>query len=99
PVIGFITAGSVSHKRIFVNPANLPHVNLDLPYRGCTADTLLFTDPYFAEFFYSNKIPVSAVTDPILTKDTLGYTASSGICVDCTLRGTNKRPGFWKDSI
>jgi hypothetical protein len=28
-----------------------------------------------------------------------GYSASGGICVDCTLRGTNVRPAFWTDQF
>jgi len=96
PVIGYITAGSVAHKRMFVDPSSLPNTILDLPYSGCTADTLLFKDTYFNRFFYSGEIPVSAIVDPIFKNDTLGYTGSSGVCVDCTLRGTNKQPAFWK---
>jgi len=96
PVLGYIAAGSVTHKRIFVNGSDLPPALLDLPYYGCTADTLLYTNSYFARFYYLDEIPVNAIVDPKNTKDTLGYTASSGICVDCTLRGTNKQPAFWK---
>ena len=46
-----------------------------------------------------------AITNPLIPIDAiiarphtpiLGYTASSRFCVDCTLRGTNKKPDFWK---
>jgi hypothetical protein len=96
PVIGFISAGSVSHKRIFVDPEKLPHAILETPYNSCSLDSLLFTDSYFTKFYYSDEIPVNAIVDPIIQKDTLGFTGSTSACVDCTLRGTNKQPGFWQ---
>jgi len=40
-------------------------------------------------------IPVDAITVPG-NPVPLGYTASYRECVDCTLRGTNKQPAFWK---
>ena len=39
-------------------------------------------------------IPVSAITRP--GQPILGYTATTLECADCTLRGTNKKPSFWK---
>ncbi len=39
-------------------------------------------------------IPVSAITRP--GQPIQGYTATILECADCTLRGTNKKPSFWK---
>ncbi len=39
-------------------------------------------------------IPVNAISQP--GGPILGYTAAEPACVDCTLRGTNKRPAFWQ---
>ena len=39
-------------------------------------------------------IPVNAIARP--GGPILGYTAAYPECVDCTLRGTNKRPAFWQ---
>jgi Domain of unknown function (DUF4249) len=39
-------------------------------------------------------IPVDAISQP--GSPPIGYTASTPECTDCTLRGTNKQPAFWK---
>ena len=110
PVIGYISAGSVSHKRIFITVQQLPAWPVDKAYPDCKLDTFLYkfysgNNPtpinQVKEFLttYSSLntpffIPVGAIQPPM--QKILGYTASYPECVDCTLRGTNKQPAFWK---
>jgi hypothetical protein len=50
-------------------------------------------------FTGAQLIPVSAI-DSFIVKEgrdsTMGHTGAPPECVDCTLRGTNKQPAFWK---
>jgi hypothetical protein len=45
---------------------------------------------YINPFIPIDAIVIMPNTPPI------GYTASTRECVDCTLRGSNKKPAFWK---
>ncbi|MDB5139858.1 MAG: hypothetical protein JWR12_1774 [Mucilaginibacter sp.] len=107
PVIGYITAGAFSQSRIFIDNMNLPQWIAQTPYMACTVDTLLYIRPvYFAnptippiadlqvhDLIYTGiEIPIDKVGD--YPKG--GFTAEFPRCADCTLRGTNKQPPFWK---
>jgi hypothetical protein len=101
-VLGYISAGSVSQKRIFIDTRHLPAWATILSIAGCTGpDTLVFKSVVgnneVQDFLYKgNQVPISSIQlrpgGPIV-----GYTAGTPECVDCTLRGTNKRPSFWTD--
>jgi len=113
-VIGYLSAGAVTSKRIFISNQQLPAWSPTLPYTNCVLDTLYlqFKPPGATvfvnqedQYFNYNKgagtnalIPVGAII--IIPKFgpeiTIGHSGSSRECVDCTLRGTNKQPAFWK---
>ena len=110
PVIGYISVGSISSQRIYINVQQLPAWLPVKAYVGCKLDTFLFK--YVApgsttvvnqenQFFNYNKgaysplIPVSSVARP--AGPTIGHSGSTPECVDCTIRGTNKKPTFWKE--
>jgi Domain of unknown function (DUF4249) len=101
-VIGFITAGSSSQTRIFID-------NRDLPAwppneSNCGEAPELFKAQQGNQFvnnvsyyIYSGQlVPISAITQPG-SPTILGYMASTAECVDCTLRGSNKQPSFWTE--
>jgi Domain of unknown function (DUF4249) len=104
-VIGYITAGSTSVSRIYIDTRNLPTWLPLTPYPQCGEDTALFRQPEGTASVINNvklliysgeEVPISIIAPPGSTSIS-GYTASSRECVDCTLRGTNKEPSFWTD--
>jgi len=109
PVIGYISVGSTSLKRIFILNQQLPYWAAITPYQGCV-DTPL----YYVFYPPGSKTPVNQVNafinydrgasiDPLTPiapitvpgGGIVGYTAAENACVDCTLRGTNVEPSFW----
>jgi hypothetical protein len=114
PVIGYLSAGTVTSKRIFISSQQLPAWTPTLPYTNCVLDTLyLQYKPPGAtvavnqedQYFNYNKgaganalIPVAAIIiiPKIGPEVIIGHSGSTPNCVDCTLRGTNKQPAFWK---
>jgi hypothetical protein len=113
PVIGYLSAGTVASKRIFIKNQQIPSTWTSPPvYNDCTLDTLFLSylppgatvainqeDEYFnynkGVLFKERLIPIAGIFNR-LTGQIMGHTGSFPECVDCTLRGTNKQPPFWK---
>ncbi|HVV54337.1 MAG TPA: DUF4249 domain-containing protein [Mucilaginibacter sp.] len=104
-VIGYLCAGNITSKRIFISADELlPTYSVQYPY-SCVLDTT-FTAPADASQQRSTNIYwQSTAIDSIVqglygVPDVLGvpyaYTYSAGPCVDCTIRGTRIKPSFWK---
>jgi hypothetical protein len=103
PVIGYISAGSTSQLRIYVDNSELP--TWPVPASECAEKGYLFHDHDSAgrpttpvrDFIYTGQIFVTGVIQPPGSV-ILGYTGvEDRACADCTLRGSNKRPSFWID--
>jgi hypothetical protein len=101
-VIGYITAGVPAQQRIYINADQLPvgpNWIPNTPYNDCSFDTSLFFNPKTkqneveANIYSGFEIPILTVGNP--GQPPLGYTGSSGECVDCTVRGPSKPPSFW----
>jgi hypothetical protein len=106
PVIGYISAGAIQRKRIFIDRSELPAnwVTFD-PYK-CKLDTMLFCRPVeggpCVNDVLANLIPIGSTSIPIFDYTTekgalLGYISASRPCTDCTTRGKVAQPVFWKD--
>jgi hypothetical protein len=110
PVIGYISAGAPSSKRIFIDNRQLPALPIAQPYPDCKADTFYYK--YYApgsttpvnqvdEYINYKRKPIALPLIPIVAiqppaSPIIGFTAAYPECVDCTLRGTNIQPAFWK---
>lgn len=92
PVIGYVSAGTYNEKRIFISRDQLPPWVINFPYDCVSVDTVLAPE-YRATFEFGNNIPLQEVET-----DGGGYIMlyAPRPCVDCTLRGINKRPEFWQ---
>ncbi|MEO7212596.1 DUF4249 domain-containing protein [Mucilaginibacter sp.] len=102
PVIGFISVGTMTSKRIFINKEELPNEwILQYPY-DCRQDSTLYKNPItqandVASFIISGiYLPTYVITGP-KGGPAIGYGRSSPQCTDCTLRGVKRRPDFWRD--
>ena len=102
PVLGYISVGSYSQSRIFIDSFYLPAWLPVKPYYdGCYELSFLYSDPNQAgtntvatNIYTDLYVPITAITPPH-QEIILGFTASTRQCVDCTVRGTNKEPSFW----
>jgi len=101
PVIGYISAGTVQTKRIFIDNEQLPDSWMPTyPYQ-CEADSFFFDHPKthvndVAVYLIPGvEIPISAIY-AIGNPKPIGYTGSTSFCIDCTLRGSTQQPDFWK---
>ncbi|HTH82851.1 MAG TPA: DUF4249 domain-containing protein [Mucilaginibacter sp.] len=97
PVIGYISAGVVQQKRIFIDRSQLPAswVPFD-KYLTCNAEagsTLVPLSNLYA-FYNFYFLPYSAVYDQF-TGALIGYTGRLRDCIDCRLKGYNHKPVFW----
>ncbi len=94
PVVGFISAGTVQSKRIYITKDKFPTWRPRYPVDCIEPDTAFFWK--MPNHFVDNiNIPIDEVY-VANGKVLLGYRSAGKVCVDCTLRGTNKRPLFWQ---
>jgi hypothetical protein len=98
PVLGYISVGTTSQTRLFVDNYYLPAWVATPLYSDCVrVDTIPLKDrnglnQVVAFLYPGNETPVGSIQ---VQGVIIGYTAALPHCVDCTLRGTNKQPGFW----
>jgi hypothetical protein len=108
PVVGYLSAGAYSSKRIFITKDQLPYrwqlpdnTCLEIPYFFVVTDQFgRKTYPEDINFNYNKGaikgavIPTSAI---IFGTTVIGHKGSDPQCVDCTLRGTNVKPSYWNE--
>jgi hypothetical protein len=93
PVIGYLSANTVTEKRIFIARNELPTWRIPSGNEQCVLDTIAGVDtkPY-ADMGWA---PIGTIEDaPYFPGSPL--IMSYRQCVDCRTRGTNVRPSFWR---
>ncbi len=97
-VIGYLSVGSTTTKRIFINRDQFPASYNPEYSRACSIDTAyedkgeytVFNNSYITAIngvFFSPPLPFGAPN---------AVTYSSSDCADCTTRGVKTPPPFWK---
>ena len=105
-VIGYISVGASTARRIFITTRSLPSWHTIPFYTDCELEKCCLYDfegvnqvNEFINYDIGHYFPPYIPIDQILQGPhgpVIGYTAASSRCADCTLRGTNKRPAFWQ---
>jgi len=90
PVIGFFNICTIREKRLFIYNSEVPRWNYQ---SGCSED-VVENNPDSIVKKATGKLPT--------TPEVIGafgfivsFKASTDICVDCTLSGTNVKPNYW----
>ena len=102
-VIGYISAGTVSKKRIFITSEQLPATYKTVyPYQ-CMQDSLWYHNPHSYAGLENDveNVLIPGIMIPITAfyeggPSPAGFMGADPYCVDCTLRGSPKQPDFWK---
>lgn len=90
-VVGYVGAGSVQQKRIFISNSEMPP-GWNLP-QYCS-EYIVPKDS--VDYYFSNNTYIPIRTEPQGNPRPTGYFSAIGSCVDCTLAGgTLQKPYFW----
>jgi Domain of unknown function (DUF4249) len=89
-VVGYVSAGSLQQKRIFIFNRQLSTYWLSSRNAECTIKRIP-TDSIVYYFGSQGYIPLSELTPP-----GSGHNGSTKECVDCTTAGYNIRPSYWQ---
>ncbi|GAC1304049.1 MAG: DUF4249 domain-containing protein [Mucilaginibacter sp.] len=94
PVIGYVGVSTVSQKRIYISNTQLPQWTPNYPY-DCNLDTAKLGTPDYNNLI-ANPDALLAVDEVGPAFSPIGYTFTSRVCADCTIRGSKTPPPFWK---
>jgi len=86
PVIGYVSVCSVQSKRIFIHRNDLPDPWAPTYPYACSIQPTGTQGPAFLYPLPNDFVPM----------DGAGATFTSTTCADCTIRGTQTVPPFWK---
>ncbi len=106
-VIGYLSAGNIAYKRIFITPDQLLSTYSPIYPSVCVLDTA-FQNPAAGPPPQKGEdilVPAASIYMPVrglylpppnINGSPTAYTFSTRICSDCTLRGKTSPPPFWR---
>ncbi|MBK5270399.1 MAG: DUF4249 domain-containing protein [Bacteroidia bacterium] len=89
-VVGFISAGSIAEKRLFISKNEVDPWSYFSP---CIEDSVVKPKDY--KLIFGKKFLIPTREEFNLIGVLVGYWGTEPMCADCTLRGTNVKPSFW----
>ena len=100
PVVGYISASVIQSKRILINKSQLPAKWIATYPYACPIDTAWFDNPLtHGDDVNLNVLPlppIQLIYYKLYIKGIfVGYLTADPPCLDCSIRGTTKRPDFW----
>ncbi|RKD13313.1 hypothetical protein BCY91_10930 [Pelobium manganitolerans] len=90
-VLGWISAGSMTKKRLFITDKDKPIGRNWLYIRDCQAFNI--TKDSLDYYMNGNNGIVDNIGDRWL--NIIGYVIGDNNCIDCRLRGSNIKPDYW----
>ena len=95
-VMGWISAGKVAQKRIFIRESDKPVSGANWVYPQ-TCDVKVIPLDSLVQYIRANKHIVNEMIGTPYPGGplTYRYTMSDERCIDCRLRGSNIKPSFW----
>ncbi len=96
-VLGYISAGSLTKQRIFINPTDIPNwTTMDYP-NSCMETNIIGTQDTESYWLHTGYyIPTDLDPNAPNFFPPYRYEISSKPCVDCTQLGVNHKPSFWQ---
>ena len=94
PVVGYVSACTVSSKRIFIYSSDLPSWTAAYPYQ-CNIDSTRKGGVTIPDLILNPKLYyiLDGFDTPTFPSK---YTFTTQECADCTIRGTKTPPPFWR---
>lgn len=90
-VIGYISAGSIEEKRIFIRSGQVPNWGYS---HGCM-EQVVANKKDSLEFIFGTG-GFEPILEAVTPTGGEGYSYSTTDCVDCRTRGINVKPPFWQ---
>ncbi len=93
PVLGYFDMATESSKRIFITKDDLPpEISIPTYYPQCLSGADTVVSARDAPVFLRQGYLIETTIPPPLE----GFTIVLQRCIDCRLRGSNKKPEFWE---
>ncbi|MEI6050219.1 MAG: DUF4249 domain-containing protein [Bacteroidota bacterium] len=93
-VLGYFSVSATSSKRIFIKDKFEGIID---QYADCASDTLLDGPDYIEGLGISVWTLFDIKPSPFSGKPRVRILTETRGCADCTVRGTTRKPDFWKD--